>query len=121
MRRLPTRDALPIVTALLALLLAGCSEDGGGGGPDHDPAARTVVIDGFSYSPATITVQQGDTVVFRNTHNQAHTATMDSGERDTGNIAPGGEARFTVPTPGRLGYHCKVHPTMTGTLNVVEA
>jgi plastocyanin len=26
--------------------------------------------------------------------------------------------RFTAPGPGRLYYHCDVHPNMTGTINV---
>lgn len=109
------------VLALLAAALAGCSGGGGGGGgPEHDPDAAVVTISGFSYSPATITVQQGDTVVFRNAHNQAHTATLDSRERDTGDIAPGGEADMTMPTMGRHTYHCARHPTMTGTIVVQE-
>lgn len=105
---------------LAAVFLAGCSGGKAGGGPEHDAASRTVTIDGFSFAPATITVQQGDTVIFRNTHTQVHTASLDSKERDTGDIAPGTEAKFTMPTMGTHRYHCAKHAQMTGTIVVTE-
>lgn len=105
---------------LAVLLLAGCSGGGDAGGPNHEADERTVVIDGFSYAPATIRVQQGDSVIFRNTHTTTHTATLDSGERDTGNLAPGAQAELTMPTMGTHRYHCKIHPQMTGTIIVEE-
>lgn len=114
------RRPLLIAAGIAAVLLAGCSDGEPGGGAEHDAAARTVTIDGFSYAPATITVQQGDTVVFRNTHTQVHTATLDSRERDTGDIEPGTEAKFTMPTMGTHRYHCAKHAQMTGTIVVTE-
>ncbi len=102
----------------LAALLAGCS--GGGTGPGHETDAKVVQVSGFSFLPATVTVKQGDTVVFQNAHDRDHTATMDSGERDTGPIAPGDEKAFSLPTPGRHAYHCAIHPTMSGTIVVEE-
>lgn len=112
---------VPIAALVLLVALAGCSDGGGGRAQEHDAAERTVTIDGFSYLPATITVQQGDTVLFRNTHSVQHSATLDSGERDTGPIAPGQTKQFTMPTAGRHLYHCAFHAQMTGTIVVNEA
>jgi plastocyanin len=115
----PVSRAILLVAAA-CVLLAGCSDGDSSGGPEHDTAARTVTINGFSFTPATITVQQGDTVIFHTTHNQVHTATLDSRERDTGDIAPGKEAKFTMPTMGTHRYHCAKHAQMTGTIVVTE-
>lgn len=77
-------------------------------------------MDGFSFLPAKITVKQGDSVVFRNDDTRVHTATLDSGERDTGGLAPGETRELTMPTMGSHRYHCARHPQMAGTIIVQE-
>ena len=84
-------------------------------------ADQSVAISGFSYSPASVTVNVGDTVTWTNSDAQAHTATADDGSWDTGNIANGGTDAVTFATAGTFPYHCDVHPQMTGTVTVQAA
>jgi plastocyanin len=37
---------------------------------------------------------------------------------DSGNILPGGTFLVTVSAAGSMGYHCSIHPSMTGTLTI---
>ena len=84
-------------------------------------ADQSVAISGFSYSPASVTVNVGDTVTWTNSGAQAHTATADDGSWDTGNIAGGGTDAVTFATAGTFPYHCDIHPQMTGTVTVQAA
>jgi plastocyanin len=77
------------------------------------------VIGGMSYSPAVATARVGQRVVWRNADISIHTATADGGAFDTGFISPGASGALQVTAAGTFPYHCTVHPTMTGTLNVV--
>jgi plastocyanin len=73
----------------------------------------------MSFSPNPASVRVGQQIVWRNTDAIAHTATQDVGGFDTGPIAPGGtSAPITLGAAGTIGYHCKIHPSMVGTLNV---
>jgi plastocyanin len=80
-------------------------------------ADRTVTIQGFAFSPETVTVNVGDTVTWHNQDATAHTAT-DSGNFDTGNIAAGASKSVTFHSAGTFGYICVIHPQMSGTVVV---
>jgi plastocyanin len=74
-----------------------------------------------SYAPGSAKVQVGQQVVWHNADSTAHTATQDGGGFDTGRIAPGAtSAPVTISTAGRLRYHCTVHPSMVGQLDVKQ-
>ena len=82
------------------------------------PATHTVTIDAFEFKPATLTVKQGDVVVWRNADPVPHTVTA-PGAFDSGSLAAGASWRHTAAKKGRFDYVCTLHPTMKGTL-VVE-
>ena len=82
------------------------------------PATHTVTIDAFEFKPATLTVKQGDGVVWRNADPVPHTATA-KGTFDSGSLATGASWRYTAAKKGRFDYVCTLHPTMKGVL-VVE-
>ncbi len=94
--------------------------------PTPTPAAADVTItisgmnDAQSFSPNPGTIQVGKTVAWHNADSTTHTATSNTaGGFDTGGIAPGGtSAPIRMNTAGSFGYHCSIHPTMVGTLNV---
>jgi plastocyanin len=108
------RPALSLVLLLAALALAGCSD----GADTHRPRVHEVAIEGHRFQPSTLAVQQGDTVTWHNRDGVAHTATLESGERGTGTIAPGGKGGFNLPTPGTHRYRCSLHPDMVATIIV---
>ena len=74
----------------------------------------------FSFSPGTITINQGDTVTWTNDGPTPHSATASDGSFDTG-IFPAGESRsHTFAQAGTFSYICTPHPNMRGTV-VVQA
>ena len=88
--------------------------------PTPPPAPKTVnvTIQNFSFNPATVTVNPGDTVVFKNLDGVAHTATASGGAFDSGYIQPGETKSITVAQKGSYSYFCIPHPYMKGTLVV---
>jgi len=91
--------------------------------PTPSPSAvviEIVAIDGnMSFTPDTASLRVGQQVRWHNAHTVTHTATQDGGGFDTGLIPPGStSAPITVNTPGTLRYHCEIHPSMVGALNV---
>jgi plastocyanin len=83
-------------------------------------ADQAVTIEGFAFRPATVTVQVGDSVVWRNQDSTAHTATAGDGSFNTESLGSGESSTITFVTAGTYAYACAIHPTMTGTV-VVEA
>jgi hypothetical protein len=74
----------------------------------------------FSFSPATITVSQGDTVTWTNAGpDEPHTATGDG--FDTGEVAVGSSGSATFSQAGNFPYVCTLHPGMNGTVRVLAA
>jgi LPXTG-motif cell wall-anchored protein len=91
----------------------------------RDHLARTasdpgVSIVDYSFSPGSITIQQGDTITWVNNGKQPHTATASNGSFDTGTLKPGASASHTFSTAGTFAYICSIHPFMHGTV-VVQA
>ena len=70
-----------------------------------------------NYSPRTVTVSVGGSVVWTNKDGEKHTSVSDSGLW-TSDIAPGAEFTRTFPTAGKFDFHCSLHPGMTGTITV---
>jgi hypothetical protein len=74
------------------------------------------------YSPDTITIAIGDSLLITNNDSMPHTVTSDStGLFDTGSIGAGGTAILTFNTAGDFPYHCTLHPAMIGMVKVVPA
>jgi plastocyanin len=79
------------------------------------------ITGGMLFTPNPASVRVGQTVAWHNGDSITHTATQDGGGFDTGGI-PGGatSAPVTMGSAGTLDYHCSIHPSMTGTLNVTN-
>jgi len=78
----------------------------------------SIRIEGFAFSPASVTVQAGQTLTFTNEDAVTHTATSAGGSWDSGLIAPGASYTLTLREPGTYTYHCSIHPFMQGTVIV---
>ena len=82
------------------------------------PAAATsavVTVQDFSFTPATVTVGQSETVTWA--FRALHTTTSNQGFWDSGARASGDYA-VTFLDAGTFGYHCSMHPSMTGRVRV---
>jgi plastocyanin len=92
--------------------------------PSPTPAATAPVsIVDFGFSPSSITVSAGTTVVWTNTGQSIHSVTSDTGAFDsnpscpTGScLDPGATYSHTFSTAGTFAYHCRVHSNMVGTV-----
>ncbi|NRO98292.1 hypothetical protein GWC77_20415 [Paraburkholderia sp. NMBU_R16] len=80
-------------------------------------AEHIVTIEGMQFSPASVTVQAGDEIVWVNKDLVAHTATA-TGRFDSRTIEPGHRWRYVARAPGTYPYGCTLHPTMKATLIV---
>jgi len=82
--------------------------------------SEKVQIVEFSYEPDPVVVQAGGKVIWQNEDSAPHTATADDGSFDTGTIEEGKIGSATFKEPGTYTYFCEIHPTMHGTVEVVE-
>ena len=82
--------------------------------------AEKVKIIEFVYGPDPVTVQLGGKVIWQNEDTAPHTATADDGSFNTGTIEQGKIKSETFKQAGTFTYFCEIHPTMHGTVEVVE-
>jgi plastocyanin len=82
--------------------------------------AEKVKIVEFTYQPDPVVVQVGGKVIWQNEDTAPHTATADDGSFDTGTLERGKIKSETFKEAGTFTYFCEIHPTMHGTLEVVE-
>ncbi len=142
-----TRRASLLTVGLLvfSLILAACGGGGTGNStsttqptPTSPPVPTTTPISsgpqasvkmtgslasGFAFTPASITIKVGTTVVWTNSTGAPHTSSSDAGSAvtwDSSIINPGGTFNFTFTQVGTFHYHCNVHPYMHGTIVVTS-
>jgi plastocyanin len=72
----------------------------------------------MKYLPATLVVNVGDTVVWKNEDIVPHTATDRGKVFDSGSIAPGASWNYVASKKGTYFYYCAYHPNTKGKLVV---
>jgi plastocyanin len=118
-----------IALALIALLLAGCSDDGGGKEGDNaattststtsttlapgnpQDTANTITIKDFSFDPAEVTVtQRAVALKLKNTGSTGHTFTIDSPKIDV-EIGAGSNSEVLVDLGQQteVVFYCRFH------------
>jgi plastocyanin len=68
--------------------------------------------------PAVLNVHPGTQVTVTNQDPVGHTWTSDTGAWDSGTLSQGNTYSYTFTTPGTYSYHCAIHSSMKGTVNV---
>jgi plastocyanin len=101
------------------------SGEGEAGGSEPAPSGEArrsekVEIVEFTYEPDPVVVAAGGKVIWQNEDTAPHTATADDGSFDTGTLEKGKLKSETFKEPGTFTYFCQIHPTMHGTVEVVE-
>lgn len=86
--------------------------------PPSGPA--TVRIANRAFSPSSISVATGTTVVWTNNDSESHTVTANAGAFDSGRFSPGSSYRRVFDAPGRFSYFCDLHPSMVGVVVVTS-
>jgi len=82
------------------------------------PVVHTVLIEGTSYTPQTLTVHRGDTIVWTNKDPFPHTVTARNGQFDSHLVLEDHSWKYTARKRGEFPYFCALHQTMTGVLIV---
>jgi len=82
--------------------------------------ANSVIIQGNSFNPGTLTVKVGTTVTWTNNDSYAHTVTADDSTFDSGNLDSGKSFTYTFSKVGTYSYHCTIHPYMTAKVVVTN-
>lgn len=111
-----------MVVLFVLVLVAGCGSSGGttttASGTTGSGGAQ-VVMKGFAFDPASVTIKAGQSVTWTNEDSATHTVVGDNNEFESGNLANGADFSFAFEKAGTYTYHCGVHPSMKGTV-VVE-
>jgi plastocyanin len=120
------RLRLLVVLAALVIGVGACGgdgDDGGGSGSGSGEAGGTepadvITIKGSAFSGVE-TVADGATIEVRNDDGFPHTFTPDNdGDFQSAALEGGTSATIEMPGPGTYGYHCNIHPSMTGEITV---
>ena len=128
---------LPVLLAAAIAFVACGDDDSDGGGTTAAPPAETtesepapsgsaarsekVEIVEFAYQPDPVVVAVGGKVTWQNEDSAPHTATADDGSFDTGTLEEGKIGSESFKEAGTYPYFCEIHPTMRGTVEVLDA
>lgn len=82
------------------------------------PTETSVSIANFSFDPGQITVEAGTKVTWTNDDSVPHTVTADDGSFESGTLQPGASYSHTFESAATVAFHCDIHPSMTGTVEV---
>ena len=88
-------------------------------GGDLERSPKVEIVD-FAYDPEPVQVETGGKVIWQNMDAAPHTATADDGSFDTGTLEEGKLKSESFKEPGTYTYFCEIHPTMHGTVEVVD-
>lgn len=104
----------------IALVVAACSSDGdgdGGGGDTGGAGGSAITIEGNAFDPSTVEVSGSTTFSVVNNDGVNHTLTLDDDSAEV-ELAGGESGEITVDVAETTGFHCEIHPSMTGTFEV---
>src|SRR6266496_6249054 len=96
------RRFIPIAVAGLALVLAAPAST----------ATSTVQIKSTGFVPATVTINQDDSVTWTNTDTKDHQVVSNSGAFASAILKPGKTYTHAFPSGGTFRYHDGLHPTL---------
>jgi len=81
-------------------------------------ATGAVHIKNLAFSPATVTIKAGSTVVWTNDDSIQHDVTFDGGDISSSTLNHNDTFSHTFPSAGTYHYICSIHPFMHGTVIV---
>jgi plastocyanin len=116
MMLLMTVATLVVVSTLFVVSASGAHKHPTAKAQKHP--TRTVLIQGFKFKPANITIKPGTKVRWINKDSTQHTATANNGAFNSGLLRKGETFSRTFRTVGKKGYHCRPHPFMRGSVVV---
>jgi plastocyanin len=85
-----------------------------------DSKGFAITIDNFSFSPATLTVPAGTSVMWTNNDDIPHTVVEKNQKFKSKGLDTDDKFSYTFTEPGTYEYFCGMHPKMVGKV-IVEA
>ena len=82
------------------------------------PAANTIVMKNFDFSPMSLTIKAGGSVTWKNLDGEPHTVTSADGLFRSPALDENDTYSFTFTRPGVYKYICSIHPRMMATVTV---
>ena len=82
------------------------------------PKQAEVSVQFSAYGPSQLDVLPGTSVVWSNVSQRTHTVTADDETFDSGHLDPGARFRVTFARPGTYTYHCTIHSSIRGEIDV---
>jgi plastocyanin len=136
-RPIPDRRTLGVTGGFVALVLAGAIFYRASGTDVVTSAATVQMTDSLQFQPATVRIQVGETITWRNGSQVPHSVTADPGLAanrsnvrlpsgasafNAANVAPGRSYSHTFSVPGEYRYFCIPHEAqgMVGTIVVTR-
>lgn len=117
MRGPTVKRLLPLAAALaVAASLTACSSS-----DSSDDPAVVIDVKNMSYSPASVTIEAGQTVQWKFDDNGLPHDVSGDGELEgvlQSELLTEGTYEYTFDDPGTYTYHCTPHPMMVGTVIV---
>ncbi|HKN54157.1 MAG TPA: cupredoxin family copper-binding protein [Amycolatopsis sp.] len=111
---LPRRARLAVVLAVPFLTFAASPAEA---------ATQVVMMQGYAFSPASLTVHTGDTVTWMQHDEAPHDATTTSAPAAfrSPQLSQGQSWSYTFQQAGTYSYYCSVHPDMRASVTVLAA
>jgi len=82
------------------------------------PKQAEVAVQFSAYGPSQLDVLPGTSVIWSNVSQRTHTVTADDETFDSGHLDPGARFRVTFARPGTYTYHCTIHSSIRGEIDV---
>jgi len=109
------KTKLFIVFLILAVLISGCTGQKTETKPDTmTEKPNSVLIKGFVFDPATITVAKGTTVKWMNMDSAPHTVVATGNAFSSETLKNGQSYEHTFDETGTFEYKCGIHQNMSG-------
>jgi plastocyanin len=86
-----------------------------------EESSQTVMIEGFSFKPATLTIAVGTQVMWMNHDQDPHTVVSSDKTFRSKALDTNESFSYTFDKAGSYPYFCSMHPSMTGTVIVQPA
>ena len=87
-------------------------------GSASKPKPLDVAVQFSAYGPSQLDVLPGQAVKWSNVSPRTHTVTSDTGLFDSGHMGPGSRFTFVFNQPGIYRYHCAIHSSIVGEVDV---
>ena len=116
---MPSHAPPALRSVLLATLLAAPLASPGAPAAAQEPPL-TVAIGNFTFDPPVLTVPVGAAVTWVNRDDIPHTATSATGLFGSPALDTDEHFAFRFDQPGSYRYFCKLHPHMSGTIEVTR-